>query len=246
MEKPIGIVTERDINKFLENDRTARVIEEIPIKHVMQKNVITITDGLGDHFEQCAARMETFRIGSVVLVDEEGNIVGIVTKTDITKAYSHIYGGKYKVKDFMSKKLVTCRKSDSLPFALTIMNRNEVSRLIVTDERGIPHGLITTNDFLTHSEFFSQSSIASRDYLLQNKNTHLKVSDLLTSDVLVVNKEEDLATASNMMIKNKISGLPVVDTKTNLVGLLSKMDIVRAFSQVGPHEELRSKYKELY
>ncbi len=65
-------------------------------------------------------------------------------------------------------------------------------------------------------------------------------------DVLKVNEEEDLATASTMMIKNKISGLPVVDAKNNLVGLLSKMDVVRAFSQAGPHEELKSKYKELY
>jgi hypothetical protein len=27
---------------------------------------------------------------------------------------------------------------------------------------------------------------------------------------------------------------------------VSKTDVVRAFSIVGPHEELRSKYKELY
>lgn len=135
-EKPVGIVTERDINKFLYNDRTARAIEEIPIKHVMQKNVIVITDGLDDHFEQCTSRMETFRIGSVVLVDENGRLLRIVTKTDVAKVYANVYGGKYKVKDFTSKKLVTCRKSDSLFFALNIMNKNEVSRLIVTDENG--------------------------------------------------------------------------------------------------------------
>lgn len=34
---PIGIVTERDINKFLEEDKTAHAINEIPIKHVMEK-----------------------------------------------------------------------------------------------------------------------------------------------------------------------------------------------------------------
>ena len=39
---PIGIVTERDINRFLEEDKTAHAINGIPINHVMQKNVITI------------------------------------------------------------------------------------------------------------------------------------------------------------------------------------------------------------
>ena len=48
------------------------------------------------------------------------------------------------------------------------------------------------------------------------------------------------------MIKNQISGIPVVDSNRNLIGIVSKTDVVRAFSIVGPHEELRIKYKELY
>ena len=68
-KKPVGIVTERDINKFLENDKTARALEEIPIKHVMKKNLITITDGSNDHLTQVATRMDTFKIGSVIMVD---------------------------------------------------------------------------------------------------------------------------------------------------------------------------------
>ena len=46
--KPVGIVTERDIDKFLENDKTAKALEEIPIEHVMEKNLIIITDGTSD------------------------------------------------------------------------------------------------------------------------------------------------------------------------------------------------------
>ena len=83
--KPVGVVTERDINKFLENDKTSRALNEIPIKHVMHKNVISIADGYEDHFNQCATRMETFKIGSIVLVDDQGFLIGIVTKTDIAK-----------------------------------------------------------------------------------------------------------------------------------------------------------------
>lgn len=52
-DRPVGIVTERDISRFLENDKTARALNEIPISHVMRKNPISITDGFEDHFEQC-------------------------------------------------------------------------------------------------------------------------------------------------------------------------------------------------
>ena len=245
--KPVGIVTERDINKFLGEDKTARAMDEIPIKHVMKKNIITISDGFEDHFDQCAARMETFKIGSIILVDEKGELIGIVSRTDLVKAYANVFGGKYIVKNFMSKKVVTCRKTDSLKFALNMMNKNEISRLVVTDENGCPIGLITTNTLLSHSDYFTKGKTRSRDYLLPlDADEKLTVGDLLNDELITIGEEEDLAVAASLMIKNKISGIPVVDSKKNLIGVVSKTDVVRAFSMVGPHEELRSKYKEMY
>lgn len=245
--KPVGIVTERDINRFLGEDKTARAIDEIPIKHVMKKNVITITDGLEDHFDQCSARMETFKIGSIILVDDNGELIGIVSRTDLVKAYASVFGGKYLVKNFMSKKVVTCRKTDSIRFSLNLMNKNEVSRLVVTDENGYPIGLITTNTFLTHSDYFTKGTTRSRDYLIPIKDGEkLKVKDLLHDKLITVSEEEDLATAASLMIKNGVSGIPVVDSRKNLIGIVSKTDVVKAFSMIGAHEELRSKYKEMY
>jgi len=245
-KKPIGIVTERDINKFLEDDKTSKAIDEIPIKNVMQKNVITISDGIEDHFDQCASRMQTFKIGSVVFVNDNGELIGIVSRTDITKAYSTVFGGKYKVRDFMTSKIVTCRKTDSLEYALALMNRNEVSRLVVTDANGSPLGLITTNTFLTHSDYFTKGSTRTRDYLLPINSKKLQVSDLLNEELVTVNEEDDLAFASSLMIKNRISGIPVVDSKNVLRGIVSKTDVVKAFAVVGPHEKLKIAYKEIY
>ncbi|PIW32598.1 MAG: hypothetical protein COW27_03580 [Nitrosopumilales archaeon CG15_BIG_FIL_POST_REV_8_21_14_020_37_12] len=245
--KPVGIVTERDINRFLGDDKTARAVDEIPIKHVMQKNVITITDGFEDHFDQCAVRMETFKIGSVVLVDDKGELIGIISKTDLVKAYANVFGGKYSIKNFMSRKVVTCRKTDSVKFALDLMNKNEVSRLVVTDENGSPVGLITTNTFLSHSDYFTKGKTRSRDYLLPfDGSKKITVEDLLDNKLITIGEEEDLAAGASLMIKNKISGIPVIDSKKNLIGIVSKTDVVKAFSIVGPHEELRVKYKEMY
>ena len=162
--KPLGIITERDINKFLEEDKTSRAVDEIPIKHLMQKNIVLITDGLEDDYYQCASKMENLKIGSVILVDKNGDLSGLISRTDLVKTYANVFGCKYLVKDFMSKEVVTCRKSDSLNFALSLMNKNKVSKLIVTDNTGLAIGLITTNTLLTHSDFFSRGHTRSRDY----------------------------------------------------------------------------------
>jgi len=245
--KPVGIVTERDISRFLGEDKTARAVDEIPIKHVMKKNVITIMHDTEDIFEQCAARMKTFKIGSVVLVNDNGELAGIISRTDLTKSYANVFGGKYLVKNFMTKKVVTCRKSDSLKYALSLMNKNQISRLVVTNENGFPIGLISTNTLLTHSDYFTKNKTRSRDYLFPiHGGEKLTVNDLLNDELLTINQEEDLAIAANKMIKNKVSGIPVVDSNQNLVGIVSKTDIVKVFSIVEPHEKLRSMYKELY
>jgi len=243
--KPLGIITERDINKFLEDDKTTRAIDEIPIKHLMQKNIVLITDGLEDDFYQCSSKMDNLKIGSVILVDKNGDLSGIISRTDVVKSYANVFGGKYIVKDYMSSKIVTCRKLDSLKFALSLMNQNKVSRLVVTDENGIAIGLITTNTLLTHSDYFTKGNTRSRDYLLP-LNKEVIVSDLLEENLVTIGEDEDLAKAASLMIKHKISGIPVLDVNQNLIGLVSKTDVVKAFSDVIPHEQLKMKYKELY
>jgi CBS domain-containing protein len=242
---PLGIITERDINKFLEDDKTVRAVDEIPIKHLMQKNIVLITDGLEDDFYQCAAKMENLKIGSVILVDKNRCLSGIISRTDIVKSYANVFGGKYLVKDFMSTRIVTCRKSDSLKFALNLMNQNKVSRLVVTDENGSAVGLITTNTLLSHSDYFTRGNTRSRDYLLP-LNGELNVSDLLGGNLITISEEEDLARAASLMIKNKISGIPVLNSKQDLIGLVSKTDVVKAFSDVAPYENLKLCYSEMY
>ena len=243
--KPLGIITERDINRFLESDKTARALDEIPVKHLMEKNVVLITDKLEDDFYQCASKMDNFQIGSVIITDKHGDLSGIISRTDLVKSYANVFGGKYLVKDFMTRQLVTCRKTDSIKFALDLMNQNKVSRLVVTDEKGSPIGLVSTNTLLAHSDYFSKGTTRSRDYLLPLKD-NVVVNDLLEENIVTINEDEDLAEAARKMVNSKISGIPVLDSNQKLVGVVSKTDVVKAFSDVVPHEKLKQKYEEMY
>lgn len=244
-KSPAGIVTERDINAFLEHDTTNRALDEIRLKEIMKKNIISIASGQQDHLSQCATRMDTFKIGSIIVVDEQDHIVGITTQTDINRHYAKMYPGKYRVRDYMTDKVISCRETDSLRFALDIINNNKTSRLVVTDSRGNVKGIITTNDFLKHSEYFKQSSSKTREYLLPKGTAeNKKVSDIIKYEILVVEPDDDLATAADLMSKNNISGVPVVVIRNNkLDGIVTKADVVKAFSQVVTHSKLLENYK---
>ena len=244
--KPVGIVTERDVNKFLENDKTARALEEISIEQVMQKNLITLPDDADNRVNQAAKDMNVFKVGSIILIDSNGHLTELITKTDITKIYGAVYGAKFKVKDYMSRKVITCRKSDSLRFALNMINQNDVSRLVVTNNDGKPLGVITTNTFLTHSSYFTKNNGDTREYLLPTDSKNMCVGDLASKDLLTVNLEDDLSVAAQKMVKNRINGIPVTDNDDQLVGMVSSLDVLKAFVKVPLTGELLQKYSEFY
>ena len=239
---PIGIVTERDIGKFLEKDKTTRALNEIPLSQIMTRNPVTMTVGQEDHLTQCAIRMETFQICAVIVVDDNGNLVGITTKSDLAKNFANLYIGTYKIKDYMTRKLITCRKSDSLLYVLNMLNKNKIARIVVTDNYGKPIGVVTYDLFMKNSEYLKLSKQTdTRDYLLPKGSKDMQVGELLGNELLTVESEEDLAKAAKLMSLYKISGMPTVDKEGNLEGVITSTDITRAYSEVETHARLIKK-----
>lgn len=239
---PVGIVTERDIGKFLEKDKTSRTLDQIPLDEIMSKGLVTITLGQQDHLIQCAIRMETFQISSVIVVDDDGKLIGITTKSDLAKNFANIYLGVYKVKDYMSRKVITCRKSDSLFFVLNMLNKNKVARIVVTDNDGKPIGIITYDTFLRNSEYFKTGKQNTRNYLLPKTSAkEMNVDNVIGNELLIVESEEDLAKAAKLMTEFKVSGVPTIDKDGNLEGVVSASDIARAYSEVETHFRLIEK-----
>lgn len=236
---PVGIVTERDIGRFLQNDKTSRMLDQIHLNEIMSRNLFTMSEDQDEFLVQCAIRMDTFQIGSIVIVDDE-KLVGIVTKSDLTKSFSNSFAGAYKVQDYMNTKMITCRKSDSLLFALTMLNRNKIARLVVTDNDGRPVGIISYDTFLRNSEYFKLGKQNTRDYLLPKTSAkELLVSDLIGNELLTIESSDDLAKAARLMVDYKISGIPVVDENGSLEGVISATDVVRAYHEVKVHAILQ-------
>jgi CBS domain-containing protein len=54
----------------------------------------------------------------------------------------------------------------------------------------------------------------------------LVVKDIMTKKVITINKNATVGELSKLLIKNKISGVPVVDNNNNLVGIITDADII--------------------
>lgn len=56
-----------------------------------------------------------------------------------------------------------------------------------------------------------------------------QVRDYMTTNLITVSPETAIDSAVDILVKYKISGLPVVDSKGNLVGMLSEKDCLQVF-----------------
>jgi len=56
----------------------------------------------------------------------------------------------------------------------------------------------------------------------------MKVKNVMSKNVLCVNPETTYEESAKLMYENNFSGLPVIDNKGNLVGIISEKDLFRA------------------
>lgn len=225
---PIGIITERDIAQFLENDYLRLTATRILIQDAMIKNVIKIVTPTEDLLKKCAEKIDSMNIGSIVIIDKDNQLGGIVTKAIFVHNYPWLFENKFKVSHFMNRAVVSCRPDDDVGFALKTMRRHQVSRLAVTDNKGIPLGIITYQDFLNSNLTLDNMEDISYENIFWG-TSNKQVFDVMEKNVVYTKASDDMSIATRIMEKYGISGAPVVDDDGILEGMISSSDIVKIF-----------------
>ena len=228
-----GIITRRDVVRFLYTEKTERALDAMLVREAMSTPVITLRPT--DTLSEAARTMNKKGISSVVVTDDEGQILGIVTKTDLCFHFS-LFTSKEKVKDYMTRKVYTVRPTHSIFFAVSLLARQGVSRIPVVDE-GI-RGIITLSDIVKSAPIMrpdlAHGKTGGRTYqgfiTPTAKLTALTASDLMTPNPTSISPDDLLSRAAEIMIERGISGLPVTAGKGKLRGIVTKTDIVRAIA----------------
>jgi CBS domain-containing protein len=188
------------------------------------------------------------QISSIIIVDAAGNLKGIFTKSDIVEMYAKYYAKKKLVDDYMSKRVFTVDPDETVHMVLLLMTNNKVSRAVVTKDSK-PIGVITGRDLLPMSilsdAYFNryQSETHKDQGTTQTQKRYPKyipsgiksiflAREVMRYDPITISKDSDLANAARIMSRNNISGLPVVGSAGDLIGIVTKSDIVRAVYEV--------------
>ena len=228
-EKPIGIITVRQILKIAEKCTPPA---SIIAREIMNQPLITITPDV--NLRTASILMLKKGIKKLVVVDN-GRLAGLVTTTDIERVFipfnspfeilqqTSAPGAAFRkefqddmkhklVEEIMTKDVRTVTSSMKVNEIAKIMNRTKIGSLVVTkDEKGI--GIVTDLHIVR--------------YVMNNGLDPCTLTAEEAMEPLVtIGPKDTLNDAIEQMVNNTVRKLGVIESNGSLVGIITTTDFL--------------------
>jgi len=152
---------------------------------------------------------------------------------------------RLRVADVLHKDVVTISAADTLQTALELMAESHLTALPVVDGRNRCAGILSASDIVEIARNLNdemhdvgRGDEASYDWLRENLAEHdlarRTVDEFMTVHVATITSDSALTMAAGEMLRHRVHRLPVVDAKEKLLGIVSTMDVLKAFVEGAP------------
>ncbi|VVB53729.1 Inosine-5'-monophosphate dehydrogenase [uncultured archaeon] len=211
----LGIITEGDIIRRMGSSKG----RDVPATHLHVSSAMTheiVTLPFDVTLKEAAHQMvRQNRYGFPLVAGD--TITGWITKTDIAASLS---GCEKTIADVYDKSPAALRFDQSLAHARAEMERTGVERFLVLDNNVLV-GVLTHKDVMA-GLLISKKSV---DHPHHADPGNMLVGSFMTEAPMTVKPEQTVGKAVELMLKRKVSGLPVVSSPW---GLLTKKNLVAA------------------
>jgi len=142
------------------------------------------------------------------------------------------------VKDVMTAEVVAVRRDTSFKQMAATLRQYRVSALPVVDDAGRVVGVVSEADLLAKEALADPGVMAE---VLHHKDVRkaegLTAGDLMTHPAVTAAPEDPVEQAARMMHFMRVKRLPVVNSGGQLVGIVSRSDVLAVFDR--PDEDIR-------
>ena len=129
------------------------------------------------------------------------------------------------VKNSMNTEVSIVDVNDSVAHAIELMDKNQLTHLLVEDDNAIC-GIISKTDILLRLKHMAYTT-AGRTYN-EKFLKGMKVWECMSNSPDCVNENEPLESAAKIMIDKNHHVLPVLSDNGKICGLISTMDLVKS------------------
>jgi CBS domain-containing protein len=120
-----------------------------------------------------------------------------------------------KVRDVMTRTVVSCRPDTDLAQAANLMWQGRFGTLPVVDAHSTVIGILTDRDIAM--------AVATR----RRNATHIAAHEAMSSDVRRCLLDDEVGAVLQQMVAARVRRLPVLDAELTLAGILSIDDIIQ-------------------
>jgi len=132
------------------------------------------------------------------------------------------------VKNWMNKRVITIDVDDSMQDAMKLLKEHKI-RMLPVMEKGELVGIVTDRDLKRASA--SDATTLEVHELLYLLST-IKVKQIMTRNPITVPPDYTVEETAEVLLNNKISGVPVVDHEGKIVGTITQTDLFKVFISV--------------
>ncbi len=134
------------------------------------------------------------------------------------------------VRYWMSKPVITVDIEDTMQDAKALLEKHEIRMLPVMEKNKLV-GVVTDRDVKRAS---ASSAASLEPHAIQELISGIKIKEIMTGDPYTAPFDLTVEEAAEIILLNKISGMPVVDHEGGLVGIITLSDLCRViFSLTG-------------
>jgi len=119
------------------------------------------------------------------------------------------------ISDILRKKLESVEDTTSIQEVAKKMKDRDVSSLVVVDPNGKPVGIVTERDIITK-------------VCINDIPTNTVISkEIMSTPLITIKGRSSTSTAAEIMIKNDVRHLLVIDDRNKPIGIITPLDLTR-------------------
>ena len=231
-----GMLTKKDIAYRLlqgEPEWRRRPVDQIPVEVIASGKPVVVSPDTG--IKKIAEIFASKNISCVPVV-ENRSVVGIVTKTDLMK--SGLVRALSGTAGDLMEDVATVSRFHSLDHVITVMSeRND--KVVVMNNEGTIAGIITETNLAFFDNVQKIAGVVGKDVTIKRREraerTHshtlrtaasVIAEDIMTSPVITIPSETPVPEVLELMSKNHINSLVVMD-KGAISGIIKRDDIIK-------------------
>ena len=137
-----------------------------------------------------------------------------------------------RVKDVMTTRVVAVGKDATFKEIAALLTEYRVSAFPVIDEDGTVIGVVSEADLLSR-----EALVAAIGARVAESGNAVTAAGLMSKPPVVVTPDEPVTSAARLMYNARVKRLPVVGEKGELVGIVSRADVLSVYNR--PDGEIR-------